>query len=126
MPESEPVRRLRAADITTGEGMIAAKIVGSAIEANRAAAIEESVTEAMEGFTGALKFVVLDFGEVDFVNSSAMATLLALAGAVKERGAEPVIYRPTDHVAGVLRVVKADHWYTVAVTVDELAAILDE
>ena len=126
MPESEPTPRPRAADITSGEGMIAARIVGGAIEANRAEAIQASVTEAMEGFAGPLKFVVLDFGEVDFVNSSAMATLLALAGAVKERGAAPVIYRPTDNVAGVLRVVKADHWYTIARTVDELAAILDE
>ena len=106
--------------------MVAAKIVGSAIEANRAAAIQESVTEAMEGFTGALKFVVLDFGDVNFVNSSAVATLLTLAGAVTQRGAVPIIYRPTENVAGTLKLVKADRWYALLHTVDELANVLAE
>jgi anti-anti-sigma factor len=106
--------------------MIAAKVVGPAIEVNRAEAIRESVTEAMDGFAGDLKFIVLDFGAVDFVNSSAMATLIALAGTVKERGAEPIIFRPTDNVVGMLRLVKANHWYTLIRTVEELARILDE
>ena len=80
----------------------------------------------MSGFAGDLKFVVLDFAEVDFVNSSAVATLLALAGAVKQREAEPIIYRPTENVAGTLRLVKADHWFTLVHTVDELADLLAE
>lgn len=106
--------------------MIAGKVVGSSMEANRAAAMRESVTAAMLGFPGDLRFVVLDFAEVDFVNSSAVATLLALAGEVRKHGAEPVIYRPTENVAGILRVVKADRVFTFTHTIEELAAVLDE
>ncbi|MHC4082628.1 MAG: STAS domain-containing protein [Planctomycetota bacterium] len=126
MPEPEPTPRLRAVDIKTGHGVVAAKILGPAVEANRAAIIQELVGEAIDECADDLHFVVFDVGEVDFINSSAVAALLKLGGVVKEKGAEPVIYRATDNVVEILWMVKAGGLFTFAQTADELANVLGE
>ena len=79
MPEPEPTRRLHAVDIKTGHGVVAAKIIGPAVEANRAAIIQELVGEAMDECADDLHFVVFDLADVDFLNSSAVAAFLTLS-----------------------------------------------
>ena len=125
MPEPEPSPRLRAVDIKTGHGVVAAKIIGPAVEANRAAIILESVGAAIDECGDDLHFVVFDLGDVDFINSTAVAALLTLGGAVKEKGAEPVIYRATDNVVEILWMVKAGGLLTFAQTADELETVLE-
>jgi anti-anti-sigma factor len=125
MPEPEPTRRLHAVDIKTGHGVVAAKIIGPAVEANRAAVIQELVGQAIDECGDDLHFVVFDLADVDFLNSSAVAALLTLGGAVKEKGAEPVIYRATDNVVEILWMVKAGGLLTFAQTADELEKVLE-
>jgi anti-anti-sigma factor len=112
-------------DIKTGHGVVAAKVIGPAVEANRAAIIQESVGQAIDECGDDLHFVVFDLGEVDFINSSAVATFLKLGGIVKEKGAEPVIYRATDNVVEILWMVKAGGLFTFAQTADELEKVLE-
>ncbi|MHC4218830.1 MAG: STAS domain-containing protein [Planctomycetota bacterium] len=126
MPEPESSPRLRAVDIKSGHGVVAAKIIGSTVEANRAAIIQESVGEAIEACADDLHFVVFDLSEVHFINSSAVAVFLKLGGAVKEKGAEAVIYRATENVVEILWMVKAGGMFTFARTADELERVLDE
>jgi anti-anti-sigma regulatory factor len=75
---------------------------------------------------GDLSFVVFDLGEVEFINSTAVAAFLNLGGEVKQRGAVPVIYRPTVNVVEILRMVKAGGLFTFAHTADELDKVLGE
>jgi len=125
MPEPEPSPRLRAVDIKTEHGVVAAKIIGPAVEANRAAIILESVGQAIDECADDLHFVVFDLAEVDFINSSAVAAFLKLGGAVKEKGAEAVIYRATDNVVEILWMVKAGGLFTFARTAGELEKVLE-
>ncbi|MHC5006456.1 MAG: STAS domain-containing protein [Planctomycetota bacterium] len=125
MPEPEPTRRLHAVDIKTGHGVVAAKIIGPAVEANRAAVIQELVGQAIDECGDDLHFVVFDLADVDFLNSSAVAAFLTLGGLVKEKGAEPVIYRATDNVVEILWMVKAGGLLTFAQTADELEKVLE-
>jgi anti-anti-sigma factor len=113
-------------DVTSGHGVVVAKIIDGAVEAHRAAVILDTVRQAIDQHADDLKFVVLDFGQVDFINSSGVAACLELADDVKHKGAQPIIYRPTDNVVEILRLVKADRIYTVVRTVDELAKVLAE
>jgi len=112
-------------DIKTGHGVVAAKIIGPTVESNRAAIIQELVGEAIDECADDLHFVVFDLGDVDFINSSAVAALLTLGGAVKEKGAEPVIYRATDNVVEILWMVKAGGLLPFAQTADELETVLE-
>jgi anti-anti-sigma regulatory factor len=125
MPEPEPSPRLRAVDIKTGHGVVAAKIIGPAVEANRAAVIRESVGEAIDACGDDLHFVVFDLGEVEFINSSAVAVFLKLGGIVKEKGAVPVIYQATDNVVEILWMVKAGGLFTFAKTCGALEEVLE-
>ncbi len=124
MPEHESSHQLRAVDVTGEGGVITARIVGSAIDAHRAAALMDSVTDAIDR-TDPLRYVVVDFGEVDFINSSGVAACLELAGNARDRGAVAIAYRPTPNVVGIFRMVKADRLYTFVHTPDELAKVLD-
>jgi anti-anti-sigma factor len=126
MPEPHPTPQLRAVDVTSGHGVVAAKIVDGSVEAHRAAVILVTVGKAIDEYPGALRFVVLDLGEVDFINSSGIAAMMELAGMVKQKGAQPVIYRPTPNVVKILTLVKADHIYTFVHTADELAKVLGD
>ena len=125
MPEPEPSPRLRAVEIKTGHGVVAANIIGPAVEANRAAIILESVGQAIDECGDDLHFVVFDLGEVDFINSSGVAAFLKLGGAVKEMGAVPIIYRATDNVVEILWMVKAGGLFTFAKTTEELEKVLE-
>ena len=126
MPEPQPIPQLRAVDVTSGHGVVAAKIVDGSVEARRAAVILATVGKAIDEYPDALRFVVLDVGEVDFINSSGVAALLELAGVVKQKGAQPVIYRPTPNVLKILKLVRADRLYTFVATADELAKVLGD
>jgi anti-anti-sigma factor len=126
MPEPHPTHQLRAVDVTSGHGVVAAKIVDGSVEAHRAAVILVTVGRAIDEYQGALHFVVLDLGEVDFINSSGVGALLELAGLVRQKGAQPVIYRPTPNVVKILKLVKADRFYTFVATEGELANVLGD
>ncbi|MHC4765162.1 MAG: STAS domain-containing protein [Planctomycetota bacterium] len=126
MPEPQPIPQLRAVDVTSGHGVVAAKILDGPVEAHRAAVILVTVGNAIDEYRGTLRFVVLDHGEVDFINSSGVAALLELAGVVKQKGAQPIVYRPTPNVAKILKLVRADRLYTFVPTADELAKVLGD
>ena len=125
MPEPEPSPQLSAVDVTTGHGVVAAKIIGPVVEAHRAVIIQKSVGQAIDECADELHFVVFDLGDVDFINSSAVAAFLMLGGAAKEKGAEPVIYRATDNVVEILWMVKAGGLFTFARTAHELEKVLE-
>lgn len=126
MSEPRPTPSPRAVDIEIGHGVVAAKVVGPTVEANRAAVILQSVREAMDQVAGDLSFVVFDLGAVEYINSTAVAAFLNLAGEATERGAVPVVYRPTGNVAEILRMVKAAGIFTFAKTAHELHEVLGE
>ena len=74
------------------------------------------------GLTG----VVLDFTEVDFINSSGLAACIELRNGASARGAKTVIYRPKDNMLELFRMVRVDRLYSFASNDDELTRALEE
>jgi anti-anti-sigma regulatory factor len=126
MSETEPTRQPRAVEIKAEGDMIAAKIIGPVIEANRAQIIVEDVGKAIDDAASGLRFVVLDFDEVTFVNSTGIGACLELGTRAKAKGALPVIYRLTDDVTEILTRCKVDSIYTFVQSQDELAKVLSD
>jgi anti-anti-sigma factor len=126
MAQQQPTRQLRAVDVSVEAGVLAARIIGPTVEANRAAVIREKVKEAMDRHAGDLKYVVLDFGEVDFVNSSGVGVCMELANEARRHNATPIVYRPTDTVTDILKMVSADRLYRFVQTAEELATVFSE
>ena len=104
--------------------MIAAKIVGPIIEANRAQVILDDVGRAIDEAGSGLRFMVLDFDEVTFINSTGIGTCLELGTRAKAKAALPILYRLTKDVTEILTRCKADTIYTIVQSQDELAKVL--
>ncbi|MHC4219472.1 MAG: STAS domain-containing protein [Planctomycetota bacterium] len=126
MPDPQPRQQLRAVDIKTEGDMLAARIVGSVIESNRAQVILDAVTRAMDGLGSDLRFMVIDFDEVTFINSTGIGACLQLATKAKAGGAVPIAYRPTEDVTEIFTRCKVDSVFRMVQTTDELARILGD
>ncbi len=126
MPDPRPTRQPHAVEIKTEGDTVAAKIVGPVIEANRAQLILDAVGKAMEEIGSEFRFMVLDFDEITFINSTGIGMCIQLATRAKAKGARPILYRPTSDVHEIFTRCRVDAVYTIVKTTDELANILAE
>ena len=124
MSDAPPARQPRAVEIKADGDMIAAKIIGPVIEANRAQIILDDVGKAIDDAGSGLRFMVLDFDEVTFINSTGIGTCLQLGARVKAQAARPILYRLTSDVNEILTRCKVDSIYTIVQSQAELAKIL--
>jgi anti-anti-sigma factor len=123
MPDP-PSPKLRAVDVKADGDTVVARIVGPIIESNRAEVILDVVGQAIKDAGSGLRFLVLDFGEVTYINSSGIGACMQLATWAKANGTVPVLYRPSEEVTEILVRCKADRLYRIARDCDEMAAIV--
>ena len=115
--------RLHAVNISTAEGVVTATIVGEVIEAHRATAIVEAVKPVIVE-AGDLRALVIDFSEVNFVNSSGLSAIVELRNSANAAGASTIAYRPTDTLHDIFTRSKFDSLLKIAKTPQELTAAL--
>ena len=101
-----------------------AKIVAPSVEERPANVILARTREAMEQIGDGLTNVVLDFGDVDFINSSGLAACIELRNGAAERGARTILFQPTDDVLQVFMMVKVDRLFTTIQTAEELTTLV--
>ena len=111
-------------DVSTDGGVVTARILADAVEEREATIILNAVKEAMKGAGKELSRIVLDFGEMTFINSSGLAACIELRNGAAERGIDTIIYRPTDDVHQLFKMVKIDRLYTFALDAEQLEALL--
>jgi anti-anti-sigma factor len=126
MTDAPSTRQPRAVDIKAEGDMLAARIVGPVIEANRARIIMDDVGQAIEQAGSGLRFMVLDFEEVTFINSTGIGVCLQLGNRARAQGARPILYRLTADVNEIFTRCRVDAVYTIVQTTDELTKLLQE
>ncbi|MHC4079862.1 MAG: STAS domain-containing protein [Planctomycetota bacterium] len=109
--------------ISSDGGVVTAKIVAPSVEERPANMILEKTREAMELVGDGLTNVVLDFGDVDFINSSGLAACIELRNGAAEKGARTILYQPTNDVLQVFTMVKVDRLFTTVHTAEELTSL---
>ncbi|MHC4129757.1 MAG: STAS domain-containing protein [Planctomycetota bacterium] len=124
MTDARTKRQPHAVEIKAEGDMMAAKIVGPVIEANRAQIILDDVGQALEKAGSGLRFMVLDFAEVTFINSTGIGICIQLGNRAKAQGALPILYRLTKDVTEIFTRCRVDAVYTIVQTQDELAKLL--
>jgi len=115
---------LRAVDIKADGDTVVARIVGPVIESNRAEVILDVVGRTIEDAGDGLRFLVLDFDDVTFINSTGIGACMQVAMWAKANGAVPVLFRPRDEVVEIFARCKADKLYRIARDCDEMTAIV--
>ncbi|MEE8147066.1 MAG: STAS domain-containing protein [Longimicrobiales bacterium] len=126
MDEHEPSREIHAVDVVVEGNVLTAKIVGTTVERHRAAVILEKTKEAIDLHAGDLSHVVVDFGDVNFINSSGLGACVQLARHAQDKGLKPIAYRLKDPMIKIFKTVKADHIYRLVHTGIELTKVLEE
>ena len=107
-------------DVTTDGGVVTARITESNVEEQAASIILNTVRKAMNDPGLDLRAVVLDFGEVVFINSSGLAACIELRNAAAAKDARTIVYRPRNDVSDLFRLVKIDRLYSFAHDAKEL------
>ena len=117
-------RHLHAVDATTVDGVVTARIIGPAVEEHRGNAIVETVGRAIDEAADSVRFLVLDFGNVTFINSSGIGCCLQLCNGLNERGIRTILYRPSSKLHEIFREMNLVRLFQVVETADDLAAAL--
>ena len=120
MTEAQQGSPLHAAEVTTHEGVVLARLVGPTIEEHRGEAIVAAVRTAIEQAGDAMRFLVLDFSKVRFINSSGLASCVELRNGLHEKGVRTIAYRLSDDLVALMRKVKLDHLFQIAATPADL------
>jgi anti-anti-sigma factor len=119
-----PAPQANVVTVSTDGGVITAKIAVRSVDERPATAILTQTMLAMGQVGQGLTTVVLDFGDVDFINSSGLAACIELRNNAGELGAKTIIYRPKDAVTEVFKMVRVDRLYAFAHTADELESLV--
>jgi len=87
-------------------------------DANR---IRRSLEEQLDGTRRSL---VIDLSEVDFIDSSGLAALLAVIKAARRRDGDIVLAAPRARVRALIELTRLDDFVTILPTVSEASARL--
>ncbi len=117
-------RHLHAVDATTVNGVVTARIIGPTVEAHRGEAMVETVGRAVDEAAESVRALVLDFGNVTFINSSGIACCIELCNGLKAKGIRTIVYRPSDRVREIFRQLKLQKLFEYVETPGDLTAIL--
>ena len=117
-------RHLHAVDATTVNGVVTARIIGPAVEEHRGKAIVETIFRAIDEAAESVRVLVLDFGNVTFINSSGISCCIQLRNGVKEKGIRTIVYRLNDKLCDIFREMKLEKMFEVVDTPSDLAAVL--
>lgn len=79
---------------------------------------------AVDATTDSVRALVLDFGNVTFINSSGIACFIRLCNGLKEKGIRTIIYRPGANLGDIFREMKLDKMFEFVETPDDLKAVL--
>ncbi len=116
--------RIHAADVSTADGVLSAVLVGPGVEANRAAALLETIGEAIERAGPRLRHVVLDLGGVVFLTSTAVGAVIEVSNLAGAQGATTILYRPSEEVADLFKRTRTQRLFSIATTAADLARLL--
>lgn len=106
--------------ITSDAGVVNVGIAASNVEEVVSHAMLVRTQEAMDRAGDALAKVVLDFGGVEFINSAGLGACFELRNDAAGRGAEVILYRPTETVMQLFMMVNVESLFTIVHTAEEL------
>ena len=112
--------------VTTDGGVITARICKPHVEEHEASIILDGLRTAMQQTGSDLQAVVIDFSAVAFINSSGLAAVIEVRNSAAEYGASTILYRMSDDVGNLFRIVKIDRLYAFAQNAQELEKLVSQ
>ncbi len=113
-------------DVIRDGGVLTARITVPNVEESEATVFFNTVRAAIDQAGPDLQVMVLDLGEVTFINSSGLAACIKLRNGAAEHGARTIVYRARDDVNDLFRMVQIDRLYTFAGDAQELENLVSQ
>lgn len=107
-------------DVIRDGGVLTARITVPNVEESEATVFFNTVRAAIDQAGPDLQVMVLDLGEVTFINSSGLAACIKLRNGASKHGARTIVYRATKEVTDLFRLVQVDRLYAFADDAQEL------
>ena len=107
-------------------GVLTARITVPNVEEPESIVLFNTVRAAIDQAGPDLQVMVLDLGEVTFINSSGLAACIRLRNGAAEHGARTIVYRATDDVTDLFRLVQIDRLYAFAGDAQELDNLVSQ
>ena len=107
-------------------GVLTARITAANIEESEAVVLFNTVHAAIDQAGQDLQVMVLDLGEVTFINSSGLAACIRLRNDASEHGARAIVYRAREDVTDLFRLVQIDRLFAFACDAQELDNLVSQ
>ena len=107
-------------------GVLTARITAPNVEESEALVLFNTVRAAIDQAGSDLQVMVLDLGEVTFINSSGLAVCIRLRNGAAEHGARTIVYRAREDVTDLFRLVQVDRLYAFASDAQELDNLVSQ
>jgi anti-anti-sigma factor len=111
-------------EVTFDGGVVTVRIVASSVEERAGHAILTRTQDAMNQVGAGLTDIILDFGDVEFINSSGLGACFELRNDAAGRGAQVILYRPTETVLQLFMLVKVESLFTIAHSSEVLRSLM--
>lgn len=110
------------ADVTTGNGLLTVRPRGPNLGEREAMGIANEIRPIMDRLGGEMRGLVLDLSDVAHMSSFGLGMCIELRNHAKTLNATTVVYRMSDELAELFKMMKVDRLYTIAKTPKDLAS----
>ncbi|MCI0631456.1 MAG: STAS domain-containing protein [Phycisphaerales bacterium] len=110
------------ASISSKNGLLTVRPAGPNLGEREAMIIANDVKPIMDSIGGAMRGLVLDLSDVAHMSSFGLGMCIELRNHAKTLNATTVIYRMSDELTELFKMMKVDRLYTIAKTAKDLAA----
>ena len=102
------------ATISGDDDVITACLVGPTVGEREAGIIRQMIETRLAEANGPIRFVVLDFTDVAFINSAGLGACIQVRNAVKAAGADVVLYGMSKDIGAVFKMSGLEKIFRVA------------
>ena len=124
MPEAPTQQLFADVNALPGVGALLVKLIGPQIGQREVPIITDLVRAGLDKQADSLKFLVLDFGSVTFMNSMGLGMCIDFRNRANKAGGKAIILGANKELGDLFKMVKLDKLYTFVKDTTELGKLI--
>lgn len=121
---TSPGPSLFAEIASNNSGITTARLVGPSIGQREAPIINESIVAALTAATPPIRWLILDFASVTFINSMGLGMLIDLRNRTHKLGGKTALTNLNAELLSLLKMVKLEKLFAMPKSSDELKKLI--
>jgi len=124
MPEAPTQQLFADVNALPGVGALLVKLIGPQIGQREVPIITDMVKAALDKSGGTLRFLILDFSSITFMNSMGLGMCIDFRNRANKIGGKAIILGATKELGDLFKMVKLDKLYTFVKDTTELGKLI--